>query len=204
MDFKKSKQCLHKHYWEKKYTEEKVVWDIGTVSKPIADYINSLQNKNLKILIPGAGNAYEADFLVEKGFNNVFVLDFAENPLKNFKNRNVEFPEEHVIQQDFFEHTQTYDIIIEHVFFCALHPALRKKYVEKMYELLNPSGLLIGVLFDFELSEEGPPYGGSIEEYTNLFSEKFHIKKLEKCYNSIKPRFGRELFFIFEKKYEYG
>ena len=37
-------------------------------------------------------------------------------------------------------------------------------------------------------------------EYIQLFYAKFEITVFEKCYNSIKPRQGREFFFIFEKK----
>ena len=69
-----------------------------------------------------------------------------------------------------------------------------------MHSLLSPKGKIVGLLFNFPLTQEGPPFGGSKEEYLTLFSEKFTIKKLEKAYNSIKPRAGRELFFIFEKK----
>ena len=89
---------------------------------------------------------------------------------------------------------------MEQTFFCALDPVLRKKYVEKMADLLKENGKLAGLLFDFELTAEGPPFGGSSEEYLQLFTHYFTSKKLERCYNSIKPRSGRELFFIFEKK----
>ncbi len=68
-----------------------------------------------------------------------------------------------------------------------------------MHGLLADNGKLVGVLFDFELTENGPPFGGSIVEYISLFYETFLITILEKCYNSIKPRQGTELFFIFEK-----
>jgi len=69
-----------------------------------------------------------------------------------------------------------------------------------MHSLLHSGGSIIGVLFNFPLSDEGPPFGGSVSEYKKLFSTKFVIKVLEPCYNSIKPRHGNELFIIFEKK----
>jgi thiopurine S-methyltransferase len=56
------------------------------------------------------------------------------------------------------------------------------------------------VLFDFPLSTEGPPFGGSREEYLQRFSPFFELKLLEKCYNSIAPRMGRELFIIAKRK----
>ena len=69
-----------------------------------------------------------------------------------------------------------------------------------MVSLLEERGKLVGLFFDTELTDEGPPFGGDSNEYLQLFSTCFNIKTLEKCHNSIKPRFGRELFFIFEKK----
>jgi thiopurine S-methyltransferase len=120
--------------------------------------------------------------------------------LKNLKTRFPNFPANHLIHDDFFNHQGKYDLIVEQTFFCALDPFLRQKYADKMEDLLSEKGKLAGLLFDFELTDVGPPFGGSSAEYLKLFSEKFNINKLERCYNSIKPRSGRELFFIFEKK----
>lgn len=189
-----------KAFWESKYSIEETGWDIGYASTPLITYFDQLLNKELKILIPGGGNCYEAEYLYEQGFKNIFVIDIAEQPLKNLKKRFPNFPDNQLINDDFFSHQEKYDLIVEQTFFCALDPVLRKKYVKKMVELLAEKGKLAGLLFDFELTEEGPPFGGSSEEYLKLFPPYFNIKKLEKCYNSIQPRAERELFFIFEKK----
>ncbi len=199
MNYRKNKSDLRKEYWEEKYKINDTGWDLGYISTPIEEYIDQLTNKKLKILIPGGGNSFEAEYLLKQGYSCT-VIDIAQQPLRNILIRFPSFPVENLIQQDFFDHVGTYDLIIEQTFFCALHPELRLKYVEKMNQLLKHNGKLIGLFFDFELTEEGPPFGGSLNEYFQLFSTKFNIKILEKCYNSIKPRFGRELFFIFEKK----
>ena len=194
------KTRFDKIYWESKYNTEATGWDIGYAATPLKDYFNQLTNKELKILIPGGGNCYEAEYLFEQGFENIFVIDIVEQPLKNLKARFPNFPDHQLIHDDFFNHQGKYDLIVEQTFFCALDPVLRQKYVDKMAGLLAEKGKLAGLLFDFELTEDGPPFGGSIDEYLQQFSEKFNIKKLERCYNSILPRAGRELFFIFEKK----
>jgi thiopurine S-methyltransferase len=129
----------------------------------------------------------------------VGVIDLASLPLLNLKSRVPHFPDSQLIQGDFFKLDKKYDLILEQTFFCALDPALRPAYAKKMSELLNPNGKLAGVLFDFALSESGPPFGGSREEYLSYFESHFKIKTLEKCHNSIKPRMGNELFIIFEK-----
>jgi len=190
---------LDKTFWEERYKNLSTGWDIGAVSEPLKVYIDSLQDLSLSILIPGAGNSYEAEYLHQKGFTNVDVIDIAAAPLRNFQSRVPDFPAENLIQTDFFEWTKTYDLILEQTFFCALKPGLRPAYAKKMSQLLNPNGKLVGLLFDFPLTESGPPFGGSLEEYLNYFEPYFKITKLERCYNSISPRAGNELFIIFEK-----
>lgn len=191
---------LNKTYWENLYQTEDTGWNIGHISTPIKTYIDQLENKALKILIPGAGNSYEAEYLWNNGFTNLYILDIAKQPLENFKKRVPDFPENQLLLKDFFTLDDTFDLIIEQTFFCALNPDLRSQYVNKMSELIKPKGKLAGLLFDFPLSNDGPPFGGSKEEYISRFSDDFHLNTLEKSYNSIKPRADKELFFIFEKK----
>lgn len=191
---------LNKQYWNNRYVTNNFSWDIGEISLPLKTYIEQLNNKEISILIPGAGNAYEAEFLFRKGFKNVTVLDFAEAPLQNIKKRLPEFPDKQLVQQDFFEHQGQYDLIIEQTFFCAINPILRMQYVNQMHQLLKPNGKLIGLLFNDEMNNDKPPFGGNKKEYETLFSSTFNIKVLETCYNSIKPREGRELFVILENK----
>ncbi|WP_243472406.1 methyltransferase [Winogradskyella sp. MH6] len=193
------KNKFDKAYWDHRYKENKTGWNIGYASPPIKEYIEQLKDKSTSILIPGAGNSFEAELLWNKGFANTFVLDIAKQPLENLKKRVESFPDEQLLHDDFFELNQKYDLIIEQTFFCALNPDLRKQYVEKMFQLLKPNGKLAGLLFDFPLTESGPPFGGSVEEYNAIFSKYFKIKTLQRATNSIKERQGKELFFIFER-----
>lgn len=189
-----------KSYWSKAYLETDTRWDIGTVSPPLAAYIDSFQNKNANVLIPGAGNAHEAAYLHRKGYQNTHILDIVEAPIEGFRKKHPDFPKDQLHCQNFFEHNGNYDLILEQTFFCALPVAMRQAYVKKCHDLLNQNGLLVGLLFDFELTDVGPPFGGDSEGYKKLFEPYFELHVLAPCYNSIKPRLGRELFIIFEKK----
>jgi hypothetical protein len=191
---------LNSDYWEKRYSNQETGWDVGKITTPLKDYIDQIEDKSIKILIPGAGNSYEFEYLVNKGFENVYVLDFAQSPLAAIRKRVSNCNENQLIKSDFFEHEGTYDLILEQTFFCALEPLLRKDYVQKMNSLLNPNGKIAGLLFQFPLTEIGPPFGGSKQEYLSLFELDFEIKLLETANNSIKARQGNELFFIFIKK----
>ncbi|QQS27819.1 MAG: SAM-dependent methyltransferase [Sphingobacteriales bacterium] len=185
---------LNAEYWEKRYQENNTGWDIGSVSTPLKTYFDGLENKDLRILIPGCGNAYEAAYLFENGFKKVFLLDWANEPLKLFKRNFPSFPDEQLLFEDFFNHNAKYDLIIEQTFFCALNPVLRTSYVQKISDLLIKGGKLVGLLFNIPLNEDKPPFGGNIVEYKELFSPFFKIETMELCYNSIEPRMGNELF----------
>jgi methyl halide transferase len=201
-------------YWNERYLSNNFGWDTGSITTPLKTYFEQLSNKELRILIPGAGNAYEAEYLVNSGFKNVFVCDLAPEPLKNLKERCPAFKSENLLLADFFElgnktliiqsdatkelnqasHPQKFDLIIEQTFFCALNPSLRKKYFKKVSELLNSGGRLVGLLFNEPLNKDHPPFGGNKEEYLTYIDSSFKIKTFEPCYNSIKPRENRELF----------
>jgi len=190
-----------KKYWDDKYKNGYTGWDVGYVSTPLKNYFDRLVDRDLKILIPGGGNGYEAEYLYHKGFKNIYLLDISEYPLKNFSERVKDFPKENLIVDDFFYHKEKYNLIIEQTFFCAISPDLRRKYAEKISELLLPKGKYVGLLFECEFPEKDfPPFGGNRNEYSEYFKPYFVIKILETAYNSIKPRAGRELFVIFEKK----
>lgn len=193
------KQKLDQSFWSEKYQSNQTGWDIGGISTPIKEYIDQLEDKDLSILIPGAGNAYEAAYLFEQGFTNVSIVDIAKEPLDNFRKSVPSFPKDKILQEDFFTHEGSYDLIFEQTFFCALDPSFRVDYIDKMKGLLKRNGKLVGLLFDFRLDDVGPPFGGSEDAYTIDFKKRFHLKTLAPCYNSIKPRQGKELFIIFEK-----
>lgn len=194
-------ETLTATFWNEKYLNQQIGWDLGEVSPPIKNYIDQITNKDLRILIPGAGYAYEAVYLLKNGFTNVTVIDFADLPLIKLKSKlkDIEETHYHLIQDNFFNHDGEYDLILEQTFFCAIHPELRKNYVKHTYQLLAEKGKIIGLLFNREFPLEGPPFGGSEEEYRKLFELKFNIKLMEKAHNSIEPREGSELFIMLVK-----
>jgi len=192
---------LNKDYWNNRYLQQQTGWDIGSVAPPLKEYIDQLIDKNISILIPGCGNAYEAAYLLQQGFKNVTLVDIApaataavEDKLSTYINNGLQ-----IITGDFFDLKTTYDLILEQTFFCALDPTLRSAYVEKMVSLLNPDGKLVGLLFNRHF-EGGPPFGGSKLEYHELFSPQFNIQMMDTAYNSIAPRAGTELFVKMTKK----
>ena len=202
---------LDKNYWANRYQTGEIGWDAGAITMPIKAYIDHLietkTDKNLKILIPGAGSGHEAAYLWAQGFRNVFVCDWAEEAIDRYKNNVPDFPENQLIIGDFFQLNGQFDLIIEQTFFCALDPQLRPQYAKKMAELLNVTasgawqeGVLSGVIFGQTFPFQGPPFGGDRAEYVHYFEPYFDILTMEDCHNSIQPRAGAELWIKLKKK----
>ena len=192
------------NFWTQRYVQKHIGWDIGKPSTPLKNYIDQLQNKTLKILIPGAGNSYEAEYLYNNGFENVCVLDISELPLKALKKRAPDFPENQIIQDNFFLHEGCYDLVLEQTFFCSFPPTKenRTAYAKKMYNLIKPNGKLVGLWFNFPLTSdmEKRPFGDNKREYLSYLSPLFKVKSFNECHNSIPARLGNELFGIFQKQ----
>lgn len=188
-------EFLSADYWNNRYVNNASQWDLGMVSPPLKNYIDQLEDKDIAILIPGAGNSYEALYLLEQGFTNITVIDIAPIVIQTLQEK---YPNQESIQfveTDFFKWEGQYDLILEQTFFCAIDPTLRSQYVLHMAGLLKPKGKLVGLLFNrtFEVS---PPFGGDLESYEQLFKPIFNFKTIGLCYNSVIPRAHTELFFI--------
>ncbi|MGD1848996.1 MAG: methyltransferase domain-containing protein [Salibacteraceae bacterium] len=190
---------LTSDYWNQRYEQGHTGWDMGQVSPPIRTFIDGLTDKDLRILMPGCGKAYEGEYFHRQGFRQVHLMDFAPEAQKAFAERVPDFPAGHWFTGDFFQHQGEYDIIIEQTFFCALNPSLRPRYVEHMHHLLVPGGRLVGLLFNAALNTEHPPFGGFKADYHQLFQNDFQIQHLDTAANSIPPRQGRELWIDFQK-----
>jgi len=187
---------LSADFWEERYRKGETGWDMGVVSPPLKAYIDQLETREISILIPGCGNAYEALYLAQNGFRDVTVVDIAAAPLGNLQRqlgpglvRSLR-----LLHANFFAIRGRYDLMLEQTFFCAIDPKLRKRYVQKASELLAPDGVLAGVLFASHFAGEGPPFGGTEQEYRPLFAERFALDTFAPCYNSHPKRMGNELF----------
>ncbi len=194
-------KITYSQFWENRWQQGQTGWDLGEISPPLKGYFDQLTDKNLNILIPGCGNAYEAAYLLKNGFTNITVIDLSPTLIESLKatfHQAITTGKLSVVCGDFFNHHAQYDLVVEQTFLCALLPEQRPQYAQHMYELLKPKGKVVGLLFNRDF-EEGPPFGGNETEYKTYFVPLFSSIKLEPCYNSAKPRVGSELFITLVK-----
>jgi len=188
-------KVLNGEYWEQRYQNNDTPWDIGYAAPAFINFMEGVDFKSKSILIPGAGNAYEAKWLIDHGANDVTVVDISQSVIEKLKmqyegNDVIKF-----INLDFFNLQGNYDLIFEQTFFCALPPNSRPEYVKKMNSLLSSEGTLFGLLFNKVFDKSGPPFGGDTREYFELFSSVFKYFEVDYLPISIPPRINSEIFF---------
>lgn len=196
-------QCdkqLDQAYWNERWQKQETGWDMGQASPPITEYMAQYPNKAARILIPGCGNAYEAEFLVNNGFTNITLIDIAPEAVERLKAKFADHATVRVLCEDFFEHQGQYDLIIEQTFFCAIPPAKRIAYAQRAAALLSDKGKVVGLLFNRQFHQPHPPFGGDTAEYIPVFEPHFSVDTMAECYNSIPPRAKSEVFINLVKK----
>lgn len=196
-------QCngsLDHAYWDAQWERGEIGWDVGYASPAITEYMAQYPDKNAAILIPGCGNAYEAEYLAEHGFTNITLMDIAPRAVELLQEKFADTKAVSVLCGDFFDHKGNYDLLIEQTFFCAIPPDRRKEYAQKAASLLNEHGKIVGLLFDRTFEEQDPPFGGCPCEYKPIFEPHFVVKTMEECHNSIPSRAHAEVFINLVRK----
>ncbi|MCX8107093.1 MAG: TPMT family class I SAM-dependent methyltransferase [Ignavibacterium album] len=191
-------------FWDELYLSNSVAWDLKSPTPAFIDLLSSEYfSGRKKLLVVGCGYGYDAIEAAKNGFE-VTALDFSQAAIASAKklavkeNVNVEF-----LVEDFFnlkeKYLNSFELVFDYVTYCAINPARRKEYAEKISDVLQPNGIFAIILFPIENRVGGPPFAVDVSEATNYFSWKLELIVSTDKINSIKPRKGRELLQIYRK-----
>jgi cyclopropane fatty-acyl-phospholipid synthase-like methyltransferase len=189
--------------WEHHYDEKDVRWDLDEVAPPFIHLWKEKIISPCSAIVPGCGAGHEVLFLAKKGFR-VTAVDYtrgATDLIKKNLHKNNLMGE--VLQQDFFDfeekYNESFDLLLEHAFFCAINPDKRQRYAEIAGKLIKPGGLIIALFY--ETSESGgPPFNTQEKDIKKYFSENFLIESLSKTPHSAEQRKGKEWLAILKRK----
>jgi len=177
--------------WEDRYQQQKTGWDRGKPSEALSYWLNTGLLSPCRILVPGCGNGYEVIQLAENGFD-VTAIDIAATPIENLQSElNNAALKAQLVQANFLEWLpeSPFDIIYEQTSLCALPLDLWSQYEDKLYQWLNPSGVLLAQFMQTG-EEGGPPYHCDMGDMRSLFSDKKWIWSEQ--YSSIEMGTGKE------------
>ena len=183
--------------WDQYYRDRHTPWDHAGPAPAIQEVIEHVDfPPSSEVLVPGCGFGHDVKAFAAAGFRAT-GLDISEIAINEARlvsaGDNVTF-----IQGDLFDPTlpdqKRYDVIWEHTCFCAMAISTRKSYVDAVYNLLKPGGVLVGLFYmDSGVPlEEGPPFDVDHDEVHRLFSPMFVLEQDNLPLRAYESRIGRE------------
>ncbi|WP_438479972.1 methyltransferase domain-containing protein [Oleiharenicola lentus] len=180
-------------YWDKRYASGQTPWDFGGVPVDLGNFLQ--RSLTPRVLIPGCGSGHEVKAFIAAGYD-VTALDISPVAVERAK-RTVGAALAHCVQLgDFFTHDlapESFDLIYERTFVCALTPDRRTAYRDRCAQLLKRGGSLTGYFYYQNTAPDaGPPFGFAWGEADELFSRYFILTKDVEVNDSLPLFAGRE------------
>ncbi|SDQ87761.1 methyltransferase domain-containing protein [Paraburkholderia tuberum] len=184
-------------FWDERFERHFTPWDQAGV--PSAFRAFAERHRDVAVLIPGCGSAHEAVWLARQG-NPVRAIDFSPAAVAAAREQ-LGAHASLVEQADFFTYAPPFAPawIYERAFFCALPPARRADYAQRMGELLPAGGLLAGIFF-IGATPKGPPFGVERGELDALLTPYFELVEDEAVDDSIAVFAGRERWLAWRRR----
>jgi SAM-dependent methyltransferase len=180
-------------YWDQRYASDRTPWDFGGVPTDLQNFLKQITPP--RVLIPGCGSGHEIKAFIAAGYD-VTALDISSVAVDRAK-KLVGPALAHCVELgDFFTHplaVESFDLIYERTFLCALTPDRREAYRDRCATLLKPSGALSGYFYyQATAPDAGPPFGFAWGEADELFSRYFILTKDVPVNDSLPLFAGRE------------
>jgi hypothetical protein len=191
-------------YWDQRYALGETDWDKGAPSPGLVDFLRLDAHVPGRVLVPGCGRGHDVRTLAQAGFDAT-GLDVAAVPVRDATElaRAAGLSNATFMHGDFFRADPAwrgrFDWMFEHTFFCAIDPTLRDQYVEQASNLLRQDGHLLGVFYNIQPEDEGPPFGTTRGELVERFRRRFDLV-LERVPRSYPNRAGKELLMLWRKR----
>lgn len=197
-----------KTHWEQVFMTKdtsKVSW-YQSKPKTSLNLIESLNlSKSSKIIDAGCGDSYLPDFLIEKGFTNITLVDISEKALDSVKNRLKNKVEYITADVTSFAHSEKFDLWHDRAVFHFLN---KESEIQNYMNTVTNSILSGGFLIIGTFSNNGPDQcsGLQVHQYSETELSETFSKSFEKikCFteNHSTPSGGNQnfLFCFFQKK----
>lgn len=187
--------------WEKAWREGRTGWDAGASPPVLHELLAERTLPEGRALVPGCGAGWDVFTLAEAG-RDVTGLDLAPTAATRFERlrveRGVDPSRARIEVGDFFAHAPDapYDVIWDYTFLCALPPAMRPDWEQKMRTLVAPSGTLATLIFPAQpeplIGPDQPPFPLMPEHVEGLLAEHWEKLELRPVERSHEGRVGLE------------
>jgi len=179
-------------FWSQRYAGGRTPWQLDHVPARLVTFVGSLE-LGRNVLVPGCGQDFRAIAAFHRAGHHVTAIDFSPIAVESTRKALPEIADD-IILGDFFTYEfkdAPFDLIYERTFLCSLPPALWKKYLARVAELLRPNGMLAGFFFYGE-ELEPPPYPLTETKAAEIFGDRFAPKTSEPVTDSLSVFGGKE------------
>lgn len=156
--------------WEARYQAGATGWDRGGPSPAVHAWLASGALTPCRIFIPGCGRGYEVTYLAQLGFD-VTAIDLAPSAVQALRAAlTIAKVSAQALEADIFrwQPYAPFDAIYEQTALCAIDPAMRSDYAERLWTWLKPGGKLYA-LFMQTGQPGGPPFHCELADMRALF-----------------------------------
>jgi len=193
-------------FWNQAYLRKKDGWEMREASPVLVhgwkEFRQKSQLKNGKAVVLGAGRGHDARFVELNSSLEVTAVDFSNEAKTEFHKS---YPDTRILYVcesafDYLERNlKSFDVLVEHTFFCAISPQERRRYFQAVEHSLKEGGFLVGV-FWMRPSRRGPPFGFTPWELReSLCKSNLEIIDFRLSPFSWENRWGQEYFVVLRK-----
>jgi SAM-dependent methyltransferase len=204
-------------FWEHYYHEPEIPWDLGAAAPPLVHWLENnptcfQQHAIVKVVVLGAGAGHDAALFTQPNGlsknSTVTGLDYAPSAIQMATKRYGKIPNLQFEQADCLNLTNgplaaslhhTFDLAIEHTFFCAIQPEQRDAYIENLCFVLKPKGYFLGLFWNHG-GPGGPPFDTTPEAIQQHFAPHFHLLTLDQATGSHPRRQNKEWLGWFQRR----
>ncbi|KAH8547759.1 S-adenosyl-L-methionine-dependent methyltransferase [Umbelopsis sp. PMI_123] len=194
--------------WEKRWQDGNTPWDHGESSPALGQLLNEQANSiptQGNVLVPGCGQGYDV-FLLASPERKVYGLDLSETCIQKCQKLQQEKQLSDTLVTFLCEDFFTFDVpagkfslIYDYTFFCALPPALRAQWGQRMADIIPIGGVLVCLIFPLDEHKGGPPFSVTVDAYKAALNSSFENIYLADCKGHA-SRVGKEKISIWKRQ----
>ncbi len=166
--------------WGIRYQAGFTPWDLGRAHPALADRLErdpSLgRGEPGRAFVPGAGRGWDAIALAAAGWQ-VTAIDFAAGITERLPEEMATSGVDYLAGDAFAFAGESFDLIYDYTFFCAIPPRLRPEVGVMAERLLTPTGRFVAVVYPIgkDPASGGPPHGVTVDDYSVALGNGFEL-----------------------------
>lgn len=167
--------------WSARYEIGSTPWDLGRPHPELERRLTAdpglSDGRGRSVLVPGAGTGHDAAAFASRGWS-VVAVDLASGVEAELRSRLEPFGARVLIGDALsYEPTESFDLVFDHTFFCAIDPSERSDFGRMVDRVLGSTGMLISIVFPIgrPSSQGGPPWGLDVEDLGSALSSGFEL-----------------------------